>query len=193
MLNDSNRRFLTEMQRAKLRDPIIRICISIISWVLIVTVGYYSRCDGLVAAPDIPTKVPEIMVQCAEDGELISLETVQGPFTAEFSETIPTDKDGILFVSGVLHAGEQQYTCYVGLTKLPLLNYYVYQSYVYHGSAQGSYGVNTMLHEYDFVFTQGTMYLTDSHLHYRAYSIIIFLAMAILSCFLRSKLWIEQS
>ena len=58
MLNDSNRRFLTEMQRAKLRDPIIRICISIISWVLIVTVGYYSRCDGLVAAPDIPTKVP---------------------------------------------------------------------------------------------------------------------------------------
>ena len=191
MLNDSNRRFLTEMQRAKLRDPIIRICISIISWVLIVTVGYYSRCDGLVAAPDIPTKVPEIMVQCAEDGELISLETVQGPFTAEFSETIPTDKDGILFVSGVLHAGEQQYTCYVSLTKLPLLDSYVYQRYVY-GSFSGQYQVNTLLHEYYFAPSQG-MTLVESNWNYRAYSIIILLAMAILSSFLRSKLWIEQS
>lgn len=191
MLNDSNRRFLTEMQRAKLRDPIIRICISIISWVLIVTVGYYSRCDGLVAAPDIPTKVPEIMVQCAEDGELISLETVQGPFTAEFSETIPTDKDGILFVSGVLHAGEQQYTCYASLTKLPLLDFYVYQGYVY-GGFSGQYQVNTLLHEYYFAPLQG-MTLVESNWNYRAYSIIILLAMAILSCFLRSKLWIEQS
>ena len=191
MLNDSNRRFLTEMQRAKLRDPIIRICISIISWVLIVTVGYYSRCDGLVAAPDIPTKVPEIMVQCAEDGELISLETVQGPFTAEFSETIPTDKNGILFVSGVLHAGEQQYTCYVSLTKLPLLDFYVYQGYVY-GGFSGQYQVHTLLHEYYFAPLQG-MTLVESNWNYRAYSIIILLAMAILSCFLRSKLWIEQS
>lgn len=191
MLNDSNHRFLNEMQRKKLRDPIIRICISIISWILIVTVGYYSRCDGLVAAPDIPTKVPEIMVQCAEDGELISLETVQGPFTAEFSETIPTDKDGILFVSGVLHAGEQQYTCYVSLTKLPLLDFYVYQRYVY-GSFSGQYQVNALLHEYYFAPSQG-MTLVESNWNYRAYSIIILLAMAILSSFLRSKLWIEQA
>lgn len=165
--------------------------LSIIGWTLIVIVRYISLSNDVIAKQDIPTKVPEIMVQCAKDGELVSLETVQGPFTAEFSETIPTDKDCILFVSGVLHAGEQQYTCYASLTKMPLLDFYVYQGYVY-GGFSGQYQVNTLLHEYYFAPSQG-MTLVESNWNYRAYSIVIVAVIAILASFLRSKLWIEQS
>lgn len=170
------------MAQAVRRKSILRILLSVLTWLVLVTAQYLLSCDGFTSYSDINTRVPELMAQYADDeketGEALSV------------STIPTERDGILFVSVMLHRGEQRYFRYASLTRLPFVDVYLCQVCA---STPGQYRtVSTLLRE-DTFDAAWNMKCVESGWNYRAYSILIVAVIAAVFCILRPKLWTQTN